>query len=337
MSAILITYLLLWTVTVSTQTVQPSTTQAINKDTTYNAFTIQWKPQTCYKNAHPSCFSDVIPNITIHGIWPNYYSGWFPSDCPGNELEYKQIQHLETELEIYWAALILPIDGGFPNFEFWSHEWAKHGTCWHYVNVTQYFEYALSWIKNDYNNIENILATDNIYPSSKQTYSLSQVTESISMGLNQKVVLRCIAKRFISEFWVCRDWFGDKIDCPDVLPSNCDDTVVLTVQIPPDIYTTTTTQTTAVRTTINDDSHSDSGDSVSDDSVSEDDVIINNENHDGKPLKIFSKDVDSYTICVVILIVVIVLVLGCIACYSYLITKNETHQKIKINMEDIDD
>eukprot|EP01083_Nonionella_stella_P034213 93680_1 len=207
----------------------------------YITFAIQWKPQFCYKNTAPNCHIESIPNITIHGIWPNSYSGSHPSYCSDTKLQTKDVETIQEELEIYWPTL----SNSNTNFGFWSHEWHKHGTCWYSVNTTQYFQYGILWMKNEsYKHIQNILATNGIYASNENEYSLQNVTNSLNNGLNQKSVVRCKNGKYISEFFVCRNWTAGKMDCPNNLLSNCNENVILSLQVLPDTVLPTTTQAT---------------------------------------------------------------------------------------------
>eukprot|EP01084_Bolivina_argentea_P158768 276564_1 len=220
----------------SSTTPEPLTTNP--SESTYITFAVQWKPQFCYKNTAPNCHNELIPNITIHGIWPNAYTGSHPWYCSGPELQHKDIELIENALDIYWPTLV----SGKTNFDFWSYEWDKHGTCWTIVNATQYFTASLIWMENEgYNEIQYILASNDIYASNDELYSLKDVTNALNTGLNQEIVVRCKNGKYIIEFFVCRDWSGkNKIDCPETIRSNCNDEVILSLQVLP--YTTTTTR-----------------------------------------------------------------------------------------------
>eukprot|EP01084_Bolivina_argentea_P128894 227751_1 len=111
----------------------------------YITFAIQWKPQFCYKNTAPNCHIESIPNITIHGIWPNSYNGSHHWYCSGPELQQKDIETIQQDLEIYWPTL----SNSNTNFGFWGYQWQKHGRCWYSVNATHYFQYGILWMKNE--------------------------------------------------------------------------------------------------------------------------------------------------------------------------------------------
>lgn len=56
-----------------------------------------------------------------------------------------QIEDLGSQLKQNWPTLACPSGDGF---EFWAHEWNKHGTCSQSVLTQhQYFEAALNFKK----------------------------------------------------------------------------------------------------------------------------------------------------------------------------------------------
>eukprot|EP01083_Nonionella_stella_P102974 293642_1 len=198
-------------------------------EVTYNTFSIQWKPQFCYKNIAEQCHNDAIPNITIHGIWPNWYAGEWPSYCARPALSPQDIEHVQERLQIIWPTL----KSSNTNFGFWSYEWRKHGTCWSIMNATNYFSTAIRWYE-DYKEIQNILAAVGIYASNTATYHLLNVTNALSAVLNQRIVIQCNSGKYIVAFYVCRDWFGNAIDCPSNKVSNCGSEVILSLQVLPE-------------------------------------------------------------------------------------------------------
>mmetsp|Transcript_11475 Transcript_11475/g.17394 ORF Transcript_11475/g.17394 Transcript_11475/m.17394 type:complete len:258 (+) Transcript_11475:80-853(+) len=197
----------------------------------YNLFVVQWKPEVCYDNAAPSCLDPATPNITIHGIWQNFYGGGWALNCPSDvTLQIVDIAHIEHVLRMVWPTLE---ENKFKtDFQFWEHEWTKHGTCWqNVVNVTQYFETALSWYDTD--DIGRILNDARIVPSNEKMYLLEEVSRALETGLGCRVVPRCWTNTSrIQEFMICRDWLGEnRIDCPDTDTTECDERVVLSEQV----------------------------------------------------------------------------------------------------------
>lgn len=82
----------------------------------------------------------VDGNYQIHGLWPSYSPGKYPSECGGST--YVRVDGtLLDSMEKYWNA------NPDQNQQFWYHEWSKHGTCVERqtgANETAYFEQALT-------------------------------------------------------------------------------------------------------------------------------------------------------------------------------------------------
>lgn len=82
----------------------------------------------------------VDGSYQIHGLWPSYSSGTYPSYCGDTPYQHISPPLVNTMLT-YWNA------DPDQNQQFWSHEWSKHGTCVQEQtgsNQTDYFERGLS-------------------------------------------------------------------------------------------------------------------------------------------------------------------------------------------------
>ncbi|GFS40571.1 ribonuclease 1 [Actinidia rufa] len=80
--------------------------------------------------------------FTIHGLWPNYNDGTYPSNCGStNSFDHSEISDLTNRLQKDWPTLACPSGDGL---KFWGHEWNKHGTCSEDVlDQHSYFEKGL--------------------------------------------------------------------------------------------------------------------------------------------------------------------------------------------------
>ena len=67
-----------------------------------------------------SCRTD----FTIHGLWPDYNDGSYPSFCTNTKFNPSKVDDLLPELETEWPTFAAR--GGDA---FWKHEYEKHGTC----------------------------------------------------------------------------------------------------------------------------------------------------------------------------------------------------------------
>ncbi|ODN41819.1 T2 family ribonuclease [Piscirickettsia litoralis] len=115
----------------------------------YYAFAQTWLPEFCVQNPQKdSCknlptASTTAIKLTIHGLWPNYDEGGYPSYCsnsPGCSAGQKAKDckidinsSTESQLNTY-------MPGGSGGF--WQYEWEKHGTC-SALDQDTYFQEAL--------------------------------------------------------------------------------------------------------------------------------------------------------------------------------------------------
>lgn len=80
----------------------------------YYVFSLSWSPEYC--NDHTSATQCSVTKpfaFIVHGLWPEYTKGGYPSDCsrgPG-------LQNPSKMLDI------------MPDPKLIAHEWTKHGTC----------------------------------------------------------------------------------------------------------------------------------------------------------------------------------------------------------------
>uniref|UniRef100_M4DJN0 2-oxoglutarate-dependent dioxygenase DAO n=1 Tax=Brassica campestris TaxID=3711 RepID=M4DJN0_BRACM len=111
----------------------------------------------------------------IHGLWPNYKDGTYPSNCnPDSEFDKSQITDLVSSLKKTWPTLACPSNEGF---KFWKHEWEKHGTCSESVmDQHEYFENSLKL--RDRANLLQALTNSGIKPDDR-FYDLEKIRKAI--------------------------------------------------------------------------------------------------------------------------------------------------------------
>ena len=72
-------------------------------------------------------FPDSAKLWTIHGIWPTQNHKIGPLFCNRTDkFDVKKIEGLLPELRSKWTDVRA---GGGDEYNFWKHEWEKHGTC----------------------------------------------------------------------------------------------------------------------------------------------------------------------------------------------------------------
>ncbi|KAJ6723919.1 RIBONUCLEASE T2 [Salix koriyanagi] len=100
----------------------------------YFALSLQWPGTYCRRTRHccsknACCRGANAPTeFTIHGLWPDYNDGTWPSCCYRSDFKEKEISTLHDALEKYWPSLSC---GSISNCygtkgSFWAHEW---GNC----------------------------------------------------------------------------------------------------------------------------------------------------------------------------------------------------------------
>ena len=68
----------------------------------------------------PPCRTD----FTIHGLWPDYDDGSYPSFCSSTRFNPSMVSDLLPDLKAEW-----PTYAARGGATFWKHEYEKHGTC----------------------------------------------------------------------------------------------------------------------------------------------------------------------------------------------------------------
>ncbi|KAF7113320.1 hypothetical protein RHSIM_RhsimUnG0138300 [Rhododendron simsii] len=140
----------------------------------YFKLALQWPPSRC--SGHPKCPN----NFTIHGLWPDNFSGPSLEFC-NNRSRYIAITGpLLQRMQSNWPNIINHSDTGQT---FWTHEWRKHGTCSRFNQVT-YFNSALDR-KGQYNFLRNF-RIHRITPGPSSHYPASLIRSTV-INLTSKI------------------------------------------------------------------------------------------------------------------------------------------------------
>ncbi|CAA0834679.1 Ribonuclease 1 [Striga hermonthica] len=132
-------------------------------------FVQQWPGSYC--DTKKSCCYPTTgkppSDFGIHGLWPNYEDGSYPSNCDSNNpYDQSKISELISRMQQDWATLACPSDDGT---KFWSHEWDKHGTCSQSVlDQNAYFTAALN-LKSKHNLLQILQSAENSSSNVKVT------------------------------------------------------------------------------------------------------------------------------------------------------------------------
>ena len=197
---------------------------------------MSWQPQYCYANRYSKYTSCESPDDywkshwTIHGLWPQFSDGSYPSSCSNEKASTTLLESLTTELEQYWPDVALygsANDGDDesyhqPSYYFWRHEWSKHGTCTG-LTPTEYFQTALAYQ----------LPTPSLVG---EAYGQSLSQQELLSSLQYDVVLRCSSGKYLQEVRACLTVQGQLMDCPSTLlqQGNCNQEYILIASFPSD-------------------------------------------------------------------------------------------------------
>ncbi|KDP41205.1 hypothetical protein JCGZ_15612 [Jatropha curcas] len=191
-----------------------------SQDFDFFYFVQQWPGSYC-DTRHSCCYPKTgkpAADFGIHGLWPNYKDGGYPSNCnPDSVFDKSQISDLVSRLERNWPTLSCPSGDGN---KFWSHEWVKHGTCAESeLDQHDYFEAALK-LKEKVNLLK-ILTDAGIKPDD-EFYELETIEEAIKDAIGYTPGLECnkdgSKNTQLFQIYLCVDTSASEIiECP-VLP-----------------------------------------------------------------------------------------------------------------------
>ncbi|KAL2461187.1 Ribonuclease 1 [Abeliophyllum distichum] len=151
-------------------------------------------------------------DFSIHGLWPNYNDGKWPSNCDRKKsFDQSEVSDLVSRMQKDWPTLACPSGDGL---KFWGHEWDKHGTCTT-LNQHSYFQAALD-LKNKANLLQ-VLQNAGIRPG--KFYSLESIKEAIEEGVGYAPFIECnvdsSGNHQLLQVYMCVDTSASKfIQCP---------------------------------------------------------------------------------------------------------------------------
>ncbi|KAH7306431.1 hypothetical protein KP509_22G011400 [Ceratopteris richardii] len=162
-------------------------------------------------------------DFSIHGLWPNYNDGSYPSNCAGSSYDSTGISDLKDQLQRYWDTLSCPSGDGD---KFWSHEWEKHGTC-SGLDQRAYFESVLR-LRNSIDLLSALQSSG--IEADGGTYTLEAIEKALTQAIGHKPGLECNrdvdGQRQLYQVYVCIDTDASTlIDCPVYPSSSCSSTI----------------------------------------------------------------------------------------------------------------
>ncbi|XP_057448230.1 ribonuclease 1-like [Lotus japonicus] len=189
----------------------------VAQDFDFFYFVQQWPGSYC--DTDKSCCYPTTgkpdADFGIHGLWPNYNTGSYPSNCDSsNPFKQSQISDLTSSLQREWPTLACPSGNGI---QFWTHEWEKHGTCSE-SNLNQHAYFAAGLSLKQKANLLQSLTSAGIQPDG-QFYSLSSIKGAIKDGTGFTPYIECnvdsSGNSQLYQVYLCVDTSGsDFIECP---------------------------------------------------------------------------------------------------------------------------
>lgn len=176
----------------------------------YFALALQWPGTFCQRTRHccasnGCCRGSNSPGIfTIHGLWPDYNDGTWPSCCTKSRFDPKEISTLNEALEKYWPSLSCgsPSSCSGGKSTFWGHEWEKHGTCSSPVFHNEY-DYFLTTLNVYFKyNVTSVLNDAGYVPSNTEKYPLGGIISAIENAFHISPQIVC-SKGAVEELRLC--------------------------------------------------------------------------------------------------------------------------------------
>ncbi|XP_069116304.1 ribonuclease Oy-like isoform X1 [Argopecten irradians] len=183
-------------------------------------FTQEWPVAVCVLGTQEHHRCAIPPDVRtwgIHGLWPTKTGTRGPTSCNSQlHFDFSRIQSLVPMMKVLWPNMYA--DTSMESF--WEHEWTKHGTCASSLaatsNEAQYFQKALD-LAGTYG-ASQLLAKENIVPSSSRTYSLEEVEVALAHQLGAKAKVECTkdektGKMMLYEVEICLNKQFNPVDC----------------------------------------------------------------------------------------------------------------------------
>ncbi|XP_010527911.1 PREDICTED: ribonuclease 3-like [Tarenaya hassleriana] len=196
----------------------------LGQDFDFFYFVLQWpgaycdsRQSCCYpKTGKPSS------DFSIHGLWPNYNDGSYPSNCdPDSQFHKSEVEDLLNKMAEKWPSLACPSSDGV---RFWEHEWVKHGTCSESeLDQHDYFDAALKL--KDKANLLQFLKSAGINPDDG-FYSLKEIKNAIEEGTGFSPGIECnkdpSRNSQLYQIYLCVDTSATTfIECPILPQGRC--------------------------------------------------------------------------------------------------------------------
>ncbi|KAG0540553.1 hypothetical protein BDA96_03G419200 [Sorghum bicolor] len=156
----------------------------------YYVLALQWPGTICRETSNccdtnGCCRSKPLKWFTIHGLWPQYNYGGWPSCCRPTKFNINKILMLMPILEKYWPSLYC----GSSSTCFGGRE--THGTC-AYPEIQDEYDYFSTalYLYSKYN-VTKALRKAHIRPASGRKYAVGHIVAVIEYAFGAMPSLVC--------------------------------------------------------------------------------------------------------------------------------------------------
>lgn len=173
---------------------RPGSTAAGQYD--YYLLSLSWSPVYCESHANDTAQCGLKRfGFVLHGLWPQFASGGYPSDCASTI-------RLDEPAREYGTTI-------YPSPRLVAHEWQKHGTCTG-LSAREYFEAADKAR-------DSIRVPDFLQPGSRTVEmtaaQLSSAIRAVNPGLTNRSLAITCAGHELSEVRICLSRDLDPMSC----------------------------------------------------------------------------------------------------------------------------
>uniref|UniRef100_A0A7N2L6Z0 Uncharacterized protein n=2 Tax=Quercus lobata TaxID=97700 RepID=A0A7N2L6Z0_QUELO len=201
------------------------------KEFDYYKLVLQWPISVC--NVRRSCLQPPFSEFTVHGLWPFLAPDSMVTECSKDVLTKSKVKDTIKALRKYWPSFVDRVD-----FDFWSYQWLKHGTC-SGLDPLPYFKLAISTTIEARQLLESL--NRKAYKPRFKPYQMNDLYDNFKAALVKKpedkkvIQFKCNKKdgKFqLLEIYICVDKKGVALDCPTPKFIECGDNEMAEIRYP---------------------------------------------------------------------------------------------------------
>nr|WP_256478354.1 ribonuclease T2 [Notoacmeibacter sp. MSK16QG-6] len=161
---------------------------------------LSWSPSYCAsegeKASRRQCGRGGPKGFVVHGLWPQYEGGKYPSNCQSSEPG-------RISQQVYAGISDL-----IPTIGLAGHEWRKHGTCTE-LSPTDYFRVTRAAF-------EKIRMPTRLGGGAVSPAEAEEAFIRLNRGLNRNGIAVTCDRRYVRDVRICMDKSLNFIACPAV-------------------------------------------------------------------------------------------------------------------------